>query len=57
MLDIRRQMAKIKDSLRSVELVDEESDDSQLFSVIQTERLDCLMLVHILYIDPDIFLG
>lgn len=37
-LDIRRQMAKIKDSLKSTVVVDQESDDMELFSGVKTER-------------------
>lgn len=39
-LDIRRQMAKIKDSLKSTVVVDQESDDIELFSETKTERSD-----------------
>ena len=39
-LDIRRQMAKIKDSLKSTVVVDQESDDIELFSEAKIERSD-----------------
>ena len=39
-LDIRRQMAKIKDSLKSTVVVDPESDDIELFSEAKIERSD-----------------
>ncbi len=38
MLDVRRQMAKIKDSLKSAVVVDEQSDDTEIFSAVKTER-------------------
>ena len=37
-LDIRRQMAKIKDSLKSTVVEDEKSDDGELFAGIKSER-------------------
>jgi hypothetical protein len=37
-LDVRRQMAKIKDSLKSAVVVDEQSDDTEIFSGVKTER-------------------
>ena len=39
-LDIRRQMAKIKDSLKSTVVVDQECDDVELFSEAKIERSD-----------------
>ena len=37
-LDVRRQMARIKDSLRNVEIETAESDDDKLFSNLDLQR-------------------
>ena len=41
-LDVRRQMAKIKDSLRSSVVENSESDDTELFSGVKTQRLEII---------------